>query len=99
MHELNAREMAQVAGGNDPIFDSPIGQIFRNFRNAGASVSSSVFQTARMTGAWIGGSAIAGWTVGSYIYDNLPRDVQDAIGATITIGIDNTAGGFLNHGH
>ena len=99
MQELTTSQMNQVSGGNDPIFDAPIADIFRNFRNAGASVASSLFQTARVSGGWITGSAVAGWAIGSQVYNLLPRDVQTAIGGTISIAIDNTVGGFLNHGH
>ena len=42
MYQLNELEIQQVAGGsgeNNPDFDAPVSEIYRNYRNAGASVA------------------------------------------------------------
>ncbi len=102
MYTLNEMEMLTVAGGeppNNPIFDTPIGAIYGNFRNAGASVGSSVYQTFGVIRLPVVASAAAGATIGTFIYNSLPQEAQNTIGGTISAALDNIHDFFGNHFH
>ncbi|MEM6574140.1 MAG: hypothetical protein AAF552_03290 [Pseudomonadota bacterium] len=102
MYTLNEQQLDAVAGGetpNNPIWDAPIGAIFQNFRNAGASVSSATYQTFRVLRAPLTVSGATGAFVGTQIYDAMSYDTQMTIGGTISTALDNIQDFFGLHIH
>ncbi|MFK7957408.1 MAG: hypothetical protein AB8B96_15020 [Lysobacterales bacterium] len=102
MHTLNELQMIEVAGGttpNDPIFDAPISSIYNNFRNAGASISSALYQTGRVLQVPVALAGAGGYAAGTLIYNALPQEAQNTIGGTISAALDNIHSFFGNHIH
>lgn len=102
MYTLTEQQLTTVAGGevpNDPIWDAPIGAIYRNFRAAGASVSSATYQTFRLLQVPLVVSGAAGAYVGGQIYDAMSYDTQMTIGGTISAALDNIQDFFGLHIH
>ncbi len=102
MYTLNDAQMVEIAGGNqpnNPMLDATVASIYNNFRNAGASVGSAIYQTGRAIQAPLAIAGIGGYTAGTLIYNVLPREVQNTIGGTISTALDNIHSFFANHIH
>ncbi|MEM9531352.1 MAG: hypothetical protein AAGA23_10555 [Pseudomonadota bacterium] len=102
MYQLNELEIQQVAGGsgeNNPDYDAPVSEIYRNYRNAGASVASATYQTFGRIYVPVAASGAAGYAIGTFVYDALPREAQNTIGGTIDAALDNIFSFFGGHMH
>lgn len=87
MWELNEAQTRYIGGGDGWEFlDYTLKELYLEYRTNPAnpmSIPAASLNTVRSAYLPLAAAGAGGWLIGSFIYNHIPRDWQDAIGGSI----------------